>query len=317
MAPRSIMDRVTRVRARQRPRPALQPRPRTRTSASTSCRRGPASGSVTSASPTTATRCPYDDIVTRLRGVEGQVRHVDRRRARSREPERSKTIAIEDFVDLARDRPDLLPEDLLRLPRLRTGLRQTVRAVAAHARRVGPHRYRRFVMRDHEYLVAVRPYGNVLALETMYFPDEVREPKQVADPPKNVASTRGVVDGAAAHRLARRSGTRRATTTHTANGCSTSSSASRRARRSSSRSRGPRRRGHRPHGGIARQPRRQAQRGSARAARARRRRRRSSRRSRHRSGPRSRRRSRPRSARPSRRAPASKQKAATKRRRAS
>jgi DNA end-binding protein Ku len=41
-------------------------------------------------------------------------------------------------------------------------------------------------MRDHEYLVTLRPYEGVLALETMYFADEVRDVKSVADPPKNV-----------------------------------------------------------------------------------------------------------------------------------
>ena len=34
------------------------------------------------------------------------------------------------------------------------------------------------VMRNKEYLVAVRPEGDVLALETMYFADEVRSPNQ-------------------------------------------------------------------------------------------------------------------------------------------
>jgi DNA end-binding protein Ku len=41
-------------------------------------------------------------------------------------------------------------------------------------------------MRDHEYLVTLRPYEGVLALETMYFADEVRDVKSVADPPKSV-----------------------------------------------------------------------------------------------------------------------------------
>jgi DNA end-binding protein Ku len=42
------------------------------------------------------------------------------------------------------------------------------------------------VVREHEYLVAIRPYQDVLALQTMFFPDEVRDPKDVAKPPKNV-----------------------------------------------------------------------------------------------------------------------------------
>jgi DNA end-binding protein Ku len=34
------------------------------------------------------------------------------------------------------------------------------------------------VMRNKEYLVAIRPEGDALALHTMYFPDEVRQPGQ-------------------------------------------------------------------------------------------------------------------------------------------
>ena len=33
-----------------------------------------------------------------------------------------------------------------------------------------------FVMRNKEYLVAIRPEADVLALETMYFADEIRDP---------------------------------------------------------------------------------------------------------------------------------------------
>ncbi|HZC39187.1 MAG TPA: Ku protein, partial [Streptosporangiaceae bacterium] len=36
-----------------------------------------------------------------------------------------------------------------------------------------------FVMHGKEHLVAVRPDGDVLALETMFFADEVRDPRQV------------------------------------------------------------------------------------------------------------------------------------------
>jgi DNA end-binding protein Ku len=38
------------------------------------------------------------------------------------------------------------------------------------------------IMRNKEYLVAIRPEGDVIALETMYFPDEVRSPtKELPD----------------------------------------------------------------------------------------------------------------------------------------
>lgn len=42
----------------------------------------------------------------------------------------------------------------------------------------------RFVMRTKEYVVCVRPLGDILALHTMYFPDEVRSTKELDVPRK-------------------------------------------------------------------------------------------------------------------------------------
>ncbi len=41
----------------------------------------------------------------------------------------------------------------------------------------------RFVMRTKEYLAAVRPMDGVLALETMFFPDEIRDASEVENVP--------------------------------------------------------------------------------------------------------------------------------------
>ena len=42
----------------------------------------------------------------------------------------------------------------------------------------------RFVMRTKEYVVCIRPLEEVLALHTMFFPDEVRSPKTVGELPR-------------------------------------------------------------------------------------------------------------------------------------
>jgi DNA end-binding protein Ku len=93
----------------------------------------------------------------------------------SAEPERSRSIEITDFVSLEEIDPVyynttyyLAPEGesagkayaLLRQAMLESGKV----AIAT------------FVMRNKEYLVAIRPEADVLALETMYFADEVRSP---------------------------------------------------------------------------------------------------------------------------------------------
>ncbi|HEY8340283.1 MAG TPA: Ku protein, partial [Egibacteraceae bacterium] len=44
----------------------------------------------------------------------------------------------------------------------------------------------RFVMRSKQYLAAIRPYGELLALETLYFADEVRGADSVENLPEDV-----------------------------------------------------------------------------------------------------------------------------------
>ena len=48
----------------------------------------------------------------------------------------------------------------------------------------------RFVMRTKEYLVTVRPFGRGLALETMFYADEIRDQEEAAGPPARRQSRR-------------------------------------------------------------------------------------------------------------------------------
>lgn len=45
----------------------------------------------------------------------------------------------------------------------------------------------RVVMRNKQYLAAIRPYGRALALETMFFPDEVRDVEDLSELPERRA----------------------------------------------------------------------------------------------------------------------------------
>ena len=67
----------------------------------------------------------------------------------------------------------------------------------------------RFVMRTKERVVCLRPFQDVIALQTMFFPDEVRDVHDLPDLPKaGVGDVRGARPradaGAADHRLAQR-----------------------------------------------------------------------------------------------------------------
>ena len=93
----------------------------------------------------------------------------------SAEPERSRYIEITDFVSLDEIDPVYFNTTYYLAPEgeaagkayalLRQAMQESGKVAIAT-----------FVMRNKEYLVAIRPEADVLALETMYFADEVRSP---------------------------------------------------------------------------------------------------------------------------------------------
>jgi DNA end-binding protein Ku len=93
------------------------------------------------------------------------------------EPERSRQIEITDFVDLDDIDPVYYRTTYYLAPEGKGTDKPyaLLRKAMRESRKVG---IATMVMRNKEYLVAVRPEGDVLALETMFFADEVRAPSQ-------------------------------------------------------------------------------------------------------------------------------------------
>jgi DNA end-binding protein Ku len=91
------------------------------------------------------------------------------------EPEKSQTIDIEGFVDLHDIDPIYFRTTYYLAPRSDAGTKayRLLREAMDQAGKIG---IATFVMRNKEYLVAIRPEADVLALETMYFADEIRDP---------------------------------------------------------------------------------------------------------------------------------------------
>jgi DNA end-binding protein Ku len=93
------------------------------------------------------------------------------------EPERSRLIEITDFVDLDEIDPVYYRATYFLAPEGEAAnkayglLRQVMREANKVA--IGT-----FVMRNKEYLVAIRPDDDVLKLQTMYFSDEIQSPKK-------------------------------------------------------------------------------------------------------------------------------------------
>jgi DNA end-binding protein Ku len=87
-------------------------------------------------------------------------------------PERSRSIDIEDFVDLASIDPVYFEKSYYLAPQM-TGEKPYVLLLRA-MKRAGLVGIGRFVLRTKPHLVAIRPLDDVLGLETLYFADEVR-----------------------------------------------------------------------------------------------------------------------------------------------
>ena len=99
------------------------------------------------------------------------------------EPRRSHTVDVEKFVPLAEIDPVNWDQTYYAVPdgdAAAKAYELLRRAMDAKGRvAIG-----RFVMRTKEYVVCVRPLDDVLALHTMYFPDEVRRTKDLDVPRK-------------------------------------------------------------------------------------------------------------------------------------
>ena len=102
---------------------------------------------------------------------------VDREEVEAVRPTRSRTIDIEDFVDLSIVDPVYFEKSYIVVPQ-----RDAVKPYAVLLRamedagRVGVGR---FVLRTKPHLVAIRPTDGALGLETMFFADEVRDAREL------------------------------------------------------------------------------------------------------------------------------------------
>jgi DNA end-binding protein Ku len=130
---------------------------------------------------------PYEDVV---KGYEVRPRKwvmLTKEELEAVEPGRSRTIEIEDFVDLADVDPIYFEKSYYLGPEPDRGAERPyvlLRRAMEEEQRIG---IARFVMRSKLYLAAIRPREDVLVLETLYFPDEVRDPAEsIENLPKGV-----------------------------------------------------------------------------------------------------------------------------------
>jgi DNA end-binding protein Ku len=115
------------------------------------------------------------DIVKGFDTGDGQYVLITDEELKDVAPGKSETIEISDFVDLISIDPVHFRQAYYLAPRGK-GAERAYSLLRQAMRESGKIAIATFVLRDKEHLVAIRPGDDVLVLETMYFPAEIRDP---------------------------------------------------------------------------------------------------------------------------------------------
>ncbi len=137
--------------------------------------------------PETGEEVGYDQIVKGYELTKDRYVIVTPEELEALDPERSRTIDIEDFVDLAEIDPVYYDHPYYLVPD--KGASKAYKLLLEAMRDSGKVAIARVVIRSKENLVAIRPRDDVLTLETMLFADEVIPPDGLDDVPADGAKT--------------------------------------------------------------------------------------------------------------------------------
>ncbi|MDP9299368.1 MAG: Ku protein [Actinomycetota bacterium] len=119
----------------------------------------------------------YEDLMRGVEREDGSVVLLGGDEIRSIQPERSRTIDIEDFVDLGDIDPVYFEKSYVVAPQ--HGAEKPYALLVSAMERSGRAGIGRFVLRTKPHLVAIRPADGTLALETLFFGDEVRDARRL------------------------------------------------------------------------------------------------------------------------------------------
>jgi len=123
--------------------------------------------------PTTGEEVPYENLVKGYELTKDHYVVIDPEELEALEPEKSRTIDIEDFVELAEIDPIYFDHPYYLVPD--KGAAKAYGLLLNAMRESGRVAIARVILRSKEQLVAIRPdhEGRVLMMETMIFADEV------------------------------------------------------------------------------------------------------------------------------------------------
>jgi DNA end-binding protein Ku len=121
----------------------------------------------------------WDEVVKGVEVEPGRVVTVTHEELASVAPERSRVLEIEQFVAREDIDPVHFDKTYYVVPASDRGAARPYWLLHRAMEAAGKMAVGRFVMRRREYLVTVRAGEHVLMLETMFYADEVRDPKEV------------------------------------------------------------------------------------------------------------------------------------------
>jgi DNA end-binding protein Ku len=131
--------------------------------------------------PQTGDEVPYEEIVKGYEVAPDRYVVIEPGELEALEPKKTRTIEIEDFVELAQIDPIYYEHPYYLAPG--PGGAKPYRLLLEAMQQTGRVAIARVVMRSKEQLVAVRPMGDVLELATMLFGDEILPPGRIEDMP--------------------------------------------------------------------------------------------------------------------------------------
>src|ERR687886_2882717 len=137
--------------------------------------------------PTTGEEVPYEHVVKGYELAPDRYVVISPEELEALDPEKTRTIDIEDFVDLDDIDPVYYDHPYYLVPD--TGANKAYGLLMNAMKESGKVAIARVVLRSKEQLVAIRPAGDVLMMETMVFHDEVVPPDSLEDMPEETGKT--------------------------------------------------------------------------------------------------------------------------------
>ncbi len=155
--------------------------------------------------PQSGEEVPYEEIVKGYEIAPERYVVIEPAELDTLEPAKTRTIDLEDFVELSQIDPIFYEHPYYLVPG--PGGAKPYRLLLEAMRETSKVAIARVVMRSKEQLVAIRPVGDVLEMDTMLFADEVLPPErldELPDPSEITTTKREREIARPARRLARR-----------------------------------------------------------------------------------------------------------------